>query len=210
MTAAADQKTSTYSRGMRQRLGVADVLMKDPQVIIMDEPTLGIDPEGMRELLNLIWALSKEDGRTLMISSHQLYQVQQICDRVGIFVNGNLVVCGDIEDLGKQAQKESHFTLEMKVHPCDDKLLAEVYRHPGVLKVDRKDDMFTIESDTDLRASLSEFLGKNGYTIQHLHQRGGDLDEIYRLYFEKAGQSDENSGTEKKHGKHFRVPGKKQ
>lgn len=164
----------------------------------------------MRELLNLIWALSKEDGRTLMISSHQLYQVQQICDRVGIFVNGNLVVCGDIEDLGKQAQKESHFTLEMKVHPCDDKLLAEVYRHPGVLKVDRKDDMFTIESDTDLRASLSEFLGKNGYTIQHLHQRGGDLDEIYRLYFEKAGQSDENSGTEKKHGKHFRVPGKKQ
>lgn len=81
MTAAADQKTSTYSRGMRQRLGVADVLMKDPQVIIMDEPTLGIDPEGMRELLNLIWALSKEDGRTLMISSHQLYQVQQICDR---------------------------------------------------------------------------------------------------------------------------------
>lgn len=93
MTAAADQKTSTYSRGMRQRLGVADVLMKDPQVIIMDEPTLGIDPEGMRELLNLIWALSKEDGRTLMISSHQLYQVQQICDRVGISVNGNLVVC---------------------------------------------------------------------------------------------------------------------
>ena len=68
---------------MRQRLGIADVLMKDPQVIIMDEPTLGIDPEGMRELLNLIRELSVKDGRTVLISSHQLQQIQQVCDRVG-------------------------------------------------------------------------------------------------------------------------------
>ena len=65
MTDAADRKTATYSKGMRQRLGIADVLMKDPQVIIMDEPTLGIDPEGMRELLNLIRDLSVKDGRTV-------------------------------------------------------------------------------------------------------------------------------------------------
>ena len=70
MTYAADQKTGTYSCGMRQRLGVADVLMKDPKVIIMDEPTLGIDPEGMRELLNLIRKLSREDGRKRKIISN--------------------------------------------------------------------------------------------------------------------------------------------
>ena len=68
MTYAADQKTGTYSRGMKQRLGIADVLMKDPQVIIMDEPTLGIDPEGMRELMTLIRRLAEEDGRTILIS----------------------------------------------------------------------------------------------------------------------------------------------
>ncbi|MDY3919691.1 MAG: ABC transporter ATP-binding protein [Candidatus Limivivens sp.] len=203
MTEAADQKTGTYSRGMRQRLGVADVLMKDPQIIIMDEPTLGIDPEGMRELLTLIRRLSKEDGRTLLISSHQLYQIQQICDRVGIFVEGNLVACGNIEDLGKQIQQETHFTLELKVTPCDDKLLAEIYRHPEVTHVERAENVFTVESKADLRKDFSAFLGKNGYTIQHMHQRGGDLDEIYRLYFEKAGQSDENSGSEKKLGKYF-------
>ena len=72
MTYAADRKAGTYSRGMRQRLGIADVLMKDPQVIIMDEPTLGIDPEGMRELIALIRELSVKDGRTILISSHQL------------------------------------------------------------------------------------------------------------------------------------------
>ena len=98
MTEAADKKTGTYSKGMKQRLGIADVLIKNPKIIIMDEPTLGLDPEGMRELLELMGQLSKEDGRTLMISSHQLYQVQQICDRVGIFVEGKLVACGKIED----------------------------------------------------------------------------------------------------------------
>ncbi len=86
MTEAADQKTGTYSRGMRQRLGIADVLMKDPGVVIMDEPTLGIDPEGMRELMDLIRGLAVEEGSTILISSHQLYQIQQICDRVGLFV----------------------------------------------------------------------------------------------------------------------------
>ena len=88
MTEAADKKTGTYSKGMRQRLGIADVLIKDPQVIIMDEPTLGIDPEGMRELLNIIRDLSVKDGRTVLISSHQLQQIQQVCDRVGIYVEG--------------------------------------------------------------------------------------------------------------------------
>ena len=80
MTRAADQKTGTYSRGMKQRLGVADVLIKDPKVIIMDEPTLGLDPEGMRELMTLIRQMAEEEGRTILISSHQLYQVQQVFD----------------------------------------------------------------------------------------------------------------------------------
>lgn len=132
MTEYGDQKTGTYSKGMKQRLGIADVLMKDPRVIIMDEPTLGIDPEGMHELLMLMHELASEDGRTLLISSHQLYQIQQICDRVGIFVSGRLIACGRIDELGRQ-----------------------------------------------------------------VNQEGGDLDEIYRLYFERAGQKDENNRSKK-------------
>ena len=96
MTAAADQKAGTYSRGWRQRLGIADVLMKDPKVVIMDEPTLGIDPEGMRELMTLIRSLAEDDKRTILISSHQLYQIQQICDRVGLFVDGRLIAFGRV------------------------------------------------------------------------------------------------------------------
>ena len=80
--------------------------MKDPQVIIMDEPTLGIDPEGMRELLNLIRELSVKDGRTVLISSHQLQQIQQVCDRVGIYVQGSLIACGTLAELEAQIQKK--------------------------------------------------------------------------------------------------------
>ncbi|MDO4523646.1 MAG: ABC transporter ATP-binding protein [Eubacteriales bacterium] len=209
MTKAADQKTGTYSRGMRQRLGVADVLMKDPQIIIMDEPTLGIDPEGMRELLELIGKLSKEDGRTLLISSHQLYQIQQVCDRVGIFVDGNLIACGGIRDLGKQIQQENHYSLEIEVKPCDDRLLAEIMGQHGIENIEKKGDRMIIHSVCDIRAQITAYLGNNGYAIQHLHQRGGDLDEIYRRYFEKAGQANENIHSHKGVGQALRFFGRK-
>ena len=204
MEHAADQKTGTYSRGMRQRLGIADVLMKDPQVIIMDEPTLGIDPEGMRELLDLMQKLSKEDGRTLLISSHQLYQIQQICDRVGIFVDGKLIACGEIGELAKQVQEANYYSLELKIQPCDDKALGKILKQPGVLKIDKEGDTFIVRSSSDIRKSMTEFLGQNGYTILHMHQRGGDLDEIYRLYFEKAGQENENDNSKNRRKKRLK------
>lgn len=97
-----EKKTGKYSRGMRQRLGLADVLMKDPEVIILDEPTLGIDPAGIRDFLGLIVNLSREEGITALFSSHQLHQVQQVCDRVGIFVKGRLLAQGDITSLARQ------------------------------------------------------------------------------------------------------------
>ena len=191
MQEAAQRKVGTYSRGMRQRLGIADVLMKDPQIIVMDEPTLGIDPEGIRELITLIRQLSTEDGRTILISSHQLYQIQQICDRVGIFVKGKLIACGKIEELGKQLEQEHQSLLELEVFPVDvrlEKLLQEI---EGVSTVKREENgIFQVEADRDIRPELTGLLADHGYYLLHLHQRGGDLDEIYRRYFEKAGEAD--------------------
>lgn len=202
MTYAADQKTGTYSKGMRQRLGIADVLMKDPEVIIMDEPTLGLDPEGMREFLQLIKELSVEDGRTILISSHQLHQIQQICDRVGIFVSGSLIASGKIEELGKQIIKEGHYVLEVEAEPCDDRFLGFIYGLTGVKKIEKEGKKFIVQASGDLRKEITGFLGQNNYTLLHLRQKGGDLDEIYRCYFEKAEQ-EERHGS-KKNGKRFR------
>ncbi|MCI9135838.1 MAG: ABC transporter ATP-binding protein [Lachnospiraceae bacterium] len=107
MTGAGDQKVRTYSRGMKQRLGIADVLIKDPEVVIMDEPVLGINPESIRGLTELIRCLSEVDGRTVLILSHQPHQIQQLCHRVGIFVGGRLMAWGGIDELARQAQAES-------------------------------------------------------------------------------------------------------
>lgn len=97
-----DKKTGKYSKGMRQRLGLADVLIKNPEVIILDEPTSGIDPSGVREFMDLILQLSREEGLTVLFSSHHLDQVQQVCDRVGLFGNGRLLADIALTDIHKK------------------------------------------------------------------------------------------------------------
>lgn len=97
----ADKRVKTFSRGMKQRLGVAEILLKRPQVVILDEPTLGLDPEAAREFLQIIRDL-KHDGITVLLSSHLLHQVQQICDRVALFHRGRIALEGRVEELAQQ------------------------------------------------------------------------------------------------------------
>ena len=101
------KKTGKYSRGMRQRLGLADVLIKNPEIIILDEPTSGIDPAGVQEFIELIRWLSKEEGLTVLFSSHHLDQVQKVCDRVGLFSNGQLLALIDMAELKDKKQELS-------------------------------------------------------------------------------------------------------
>ena len=187
---AGDQRVGTYSRGMRQRLGVADVLMKDPKVIIMDEPTLGIDPEGMRELLELIRELARKEHRTLLISSHQLYQIQQICDRVGLFVGGKLVACGTVEELAEQTREDDRYLTELQVASGDERLVEILKNVEGVLSVGRQGGRYIVGSRQEMAGALAQAALSSGYTLVSLRPCGNDLDEIYRRYFEKAGHED--------------------
>ncbi len=110
----AEKKVGIYSKGMRQRLGIAEVLVKEPKVIFLDEPTIGLDPDGTNRMLDLIHSLSREKNITVFLSSHLLDQVQRICDRVGIMIKGELVAIGPIEELGKKKLgiDKGHYTLE--------------------------------------------------------------------------------------------------
>ena len=98
----AQKKVSAYSRGMNQRLGIAEVLIKDPKVLFLDEPTLGLDPDGALRLIDLIQSLNREKRITVLISSHNLYQVQKISHRVGIMINGEMVAEDSIEALARE------------------------------------------------------------------------------------------------------------
>jgi ABC-2 type transport system ATP-binding protein len=108
------KKVGTYSKGMRQRLGIAEVLIKEPKLIFFDEPTIGLDPDGTNRMLDLIHSLSREKNITIFLSSHLLDQVQRICDRVGIMIKGDLVAMGPIEELAKKklGVDKEHYTLE--------------------------------------------------------------------------------------------------
>ena len=196
---AGDRKTGTYSRGMRQRLGIADVLIKDPRVIIMDEPTLGIDPEGMRDLLTLIRHLSTQDQRTILLSSHQLQQVQQICDQVGIFVEGRLIACGPIAQLAQELRGDGGPILEVAATPNDAALKTLLEGLDGLRQLRPMDGGWLVQGEEDLRPVLARLLLERGYDIQRLCQHSDDLDEIYHNYFEKAGAS-HDLPTDKKRG----------
>jgi ABC-2 type transport system ATP-binding protein len=110
----ASKKVGTYSKGMRQRLGIAEVLVKEPSLIFLDEPTIGLDPDGTNRMLELIRSLSKVKKITVFFSSHLLEQVQRVSDRVGIMIKGGLVAVGPIEELAKTklGVDKQHYTLE--------------------------------------------------------------------------------------------------
>jgi len=97
-----EKRVGAYSRGMRQRLGIAELLVKGPKVAFLDEPTLGLDPEATNRMIQLIESLNREKGMTVLLSSHMLHQVQQICHRVGIMIKGKMVAVGPLDTLANE------------------------------------------------------------------------------------------------------------
>lgn len=199
LSEAGKKKTGKYSRGMLQRLGLADVLIKNPEVIILDEPTLGIDPKGVREFLQLIVSLSKEEGLTVLFSSHDLHQVQQVCDRVGLFVHGKLIAEGNIQTLSKKLFANSPYIIEAGIlnaaGTSDDKYttdwLKEVLKPvAGVIDVNKKNDVFLIETSNDSSAEIARAIVASGAGLNYLNKKEYGLDDIYYRYFE-GGESHE-------------------
>ncbi len=181
-----DKKAGLYSRGMRQRLGLADVLMKDPGVIILDEPILGLDPFGVKDFLEMIVRLSREEDMTVLFSSHHLYQVQQVCDRVGLFVSGRLLAEGDINTLSQRLFGSNAWAVEAVVAGETPAVqAAEAVRQiDGVAAVKVEDNKLIMECSRDVTADISRTLVQSGVGILSLVRKEFGLDDIYYRYFE--------------------------
>ncbi|MFH1169581.1 MAG: ABC transporter ATP-binding protein, partial [Chloroflexota bacterium] len=157
---AANLTVGKYSRGMKQRLGIADVLIKQPRVVFLDEPTSGLDPEGINHLLDLIADLPKR-GTTVVLSSHQLYQVQKVCHSVGVLSKGKVVIEGSLDKLGRDAMAGGQYTIEVETAVPSPQLVEAIKGVKGVISVESKGNIFHVKADADLRSAIARVVVQN-------------------------------------------------
>jgi len=180
----AHKRVGAYSRGMRQRLGLAEIVMKDAKIAILDEPTNGLDPQASVELLGLIRSL-KASGVTVLLSSHLLDRVQSVCDRVALFNNGRIALIGTIAELGRQVLGGG-FAVEVECHSGNDveQRLAAI---AGVRSVTRgTDGVFRLLCDRDVRPDAADAVVHVGGRLIRLGLEHASLEHIYTRYFQTA------------------------
>jgi ABC-2 type transport system ATP-binding protein len=190
LTDVADRRVETYSRGMRQRLGIADALVKDPAVLILDEPTVSLDPDGVTELLDLIARIAAERGIAILLSSHLLDQVQAVCHRVGIFYAGRLVADGTLAELAARGGEPGDLVELEAAGPPD--LEAWLRVAAGVVDVAPDPAVpgrLLVRVPHGGVVDLAPALAAAGFAPTHLRVREERLDGIYRRLVHAAADA---------------------
>jgi ABC-2 type transport system ATP-binding protein len=180
LTPRAKDKFSTYSLGMKQRLGVAATLIKEPDLLILDEPTNGLDPAGMVDMRKLIRDLGRGD-RTVLISSHLLNEVEQICDRIGVIQSGRLVAEGTISELRGEVGVLVRATPQDKARDALQQLL-------GAAQVTETDGAFNLKTEPGRAAEINRALVQAGVDVSELRPNSLSLEEVFlNLTSDEAG-----------------------
>jgi ABC-2 type transport system ATP-binding protein len=185
LQAVADKRVGTFSRGMRQRLGLAEILMKNAAIAILDEPTSGLDPQATLELLDIIRGL-KHDGVSVLLSSHLLDRVQSVCDRVALFQKGRIVLIGTVAELGRKILGGG-YAVEVEAQGAG---LAERLRQvPGVTAVEQTGaDRVRLLADRDVRPEAAAAVVSAGGRLLRLSVEEPSLEMIYTRYFQDQGE----------------------
>ena len=168
-----DSKFSTFSLGMKQRLAIASALLNDPEILILDEPTNGLDPQGIHQIRDIIKKVASL-GTTILLASHLLDEVEKVCSHVVVLRKGEILYAGLVDGM---AANEGFFELE-----ADDntKLKTVLATHPAVDKIAAEENKVLVYLKTDLKASdLNHYLFQNGITLNHLVKRKNSLEEQF-------------------------------
>ena len=183
----ANKRVATFSRGMRQRLGLAEIIVKKAEIAILDEPTSGLDPQATLEFLELIREL-KAEGITVLLSSHLLDQVQRICDRVALFQSGRIVLMGSVADLSVQVLGAG-FVVEVEAEGVG--IARRLATIPGVSNVETiADDRFRMTAERDVRPDAARAVVAVNGSLKRLSVDEPSLEAIYARYFQgkQAGE----------------------
>jgi len=185
LTDVAHKTVATFSRGMRQRLGLAELIMKHAEIAILDEPTSGLDPQSTHEFLDMIGELKRE-GVTILITSHLLDQVQRLCDRVALFRGGKILVIGTVGELARQVLGAG-FVVDVEAAAAPGKeLAARLDAIAGVLNVQQTaESTYRLTADHDVRAEAARAVVAADGALTRLSVDNPSLDAIYTCFFEK-------------------------
>lgn len=171
LSARADDRFAAYSQGMKQRLGVAAALLKDPELLILDEPTNGLDPAGMAEMRSLVRSLG-HGRRTVLLSTHLMGEAEQVCDRVGVISDGSVVAEGTVEELRGGAG------LWVAAQPLDDAMRA-LQQLPEVQRVAVDDGALRVTTDPDTAPDINRALVDAGVAVSELRPQRASLEEVF-------------------------------
>lgn len=167
-----------YSKGMQQRIGIAQALLGNPELVVLDEPSIGLDPVGMVEVRELVKAISKE-GMTVFVSSHLLFEVEQICSHVTIINHGQALVSDTLENVSKMVA--GPVSVQVEVLDLNDQVLVALKALSAVKDVIRNGNSLSIMLTTreDVRAQVSKAITDAGGTIVGMSQRGHSLEDVF-------------------------------
>jgi ABC-2 type transport system ATP-binding protein len=179
----AGQKVGTFSRGMKQRLAIADILIKMPRIAFLDEPTASIDPMGITQILDMIATISRDRHMTIIISSHQLPQIQRICSRIGIISKGRVVVEGRLDQLGRRAPGDGQFRIEVQLVETTSAIIDRIKQIEGVVGVERADGRLLINCRQDVRPQIAKAIVEADGLLMQMNLQSFALEDIYREYF---------------------------
>ncbi len=169
-----DTKVKTYSLGMRQRLGLAQALLNRPKVLVLDEPTNGLDPQGMKEVRDIIGHLAKQEKITIFISSHLLHEIEQLCNKVAIISNGKLIIQGDVRKLLSKEYEE--VLIEVNDPQRAQSVLTPL---PFIQDVFVNDNMITVRYVGDSVSQINKALVLADIEVRYLAVQKGNLEDYF-------------------------------
>jgi len=181
-----DSKAESFSRGMKQRVVIAAALIKEPKVVFLDEPTLGLDPVGTREIRELILRLNKEQDLTVVLTSHILPEIQMTCSRVGIINKGRLVVTETIENLTRAMTGSEDRRVEFRLSEVPSGLIGDLEAVEGVKSVTEENDRLYVYGSVDSDYEVSKTITGRGVVILLMRPREYTLEEIFMKYYEEG------------------------
>ena len=169
-----DSKFSTFSLGMKQRLAIASALLNDPEILILDEPTNGLDPQGIHEIRQIIQNIAA-NGTTILLASHLLDEVEKVCSHVVVIRKGVKLYAGRVDEM-----TASNGLFELKVETNEDKLMTILEEHPAIGKISKDHETIIATLNSEISSTeINEFLFKNGIILSHLVKRKPSLEQQF-------------------------------